>query len=75
MERTQTTRVGPTNKHEMCNLYLMYYATTDMAWQVTHGDSGSARPPQTYVPGLLFPRSASTTGSPRWTRPAPSPAR
>jgi hypothetical protein len=24
MERTQTTRVGPTNKHEMCNLYLMY---------------------------------------------------
>lgn len=33
MERTQTTRVGPTNKHEMCNLYLMYYASEDMAWQ------------------------------------------
>ena len=30
--RTSTTRVGPTNQMEMCNLYLMYYAETDMAW-------------------------------------------
>lgn len=32
-DRTAVTRVGPSNRHEMCNLYLMYYATEDMAWQ------------------------------------------
>ena len=31
-DRKTTTRVGPTNQMEMCNLYLMYYASTDMAW-------------------------------------------
>jgi len=33
MDRYSVTRVGASNKMEMCNLYLMYYATHDMAWQ------------------------------------------
>lgn len=32
MSRNSMVRVGASNKAEMCNLYLMYYATHDMAW-------------------------------------------